>query len=248
MKRWIQIGLAAWLVVLLMALAAAAQNNNKDLKSEKIDLELTGAPIDSALKTLFSGKGLNYVLDQDVSGTVKDLSLKDVTFEIALKALLRSVSPPLVYRKDGDVYLISVKKEPPPETAAPPTGETTYVEEPQTSEDVTIEKIVLNFVDAYDLKAMIEGGDARGYQGAGGGMGGYGGGMGGMGGGMGGMGGGMGGMGGGMGGYGGGMGGYGGGMGGYGGGTGGYGGGYGGYGGGTGGYGGSTGGYGGIRY
>ena len=212
------------LLVMLTGLAVMAQD---DVKNQRITLVLKDTPIRAALESLFRGTGLNYVVDQNVQGNVSSVSLRDVSFDVALRMLLRSVDPPLVYRKDGDVYLVSVKKEAPPEQPSNLTDTSLIPDEPLPSEDIKMEKIALNFVDAYDLKTMIEGGDMRDSQGAGGmggGMGGMGGGMGGMGGGMGGMGGGMGGMGGGSGGYGGGMGGYGGSSGGYGGSTGGYGG------------------------
>ena len=202
--------LAAVLVVLPAGLPAADEAN---IKQQRITLELKDVPIRSALETLFKGTGLNYVIDQNVTGMVSSLTLRDETFDRALRVLLKSATPPLTFRKDGEVYLIRTKEEPPPEMTPSTPLENTYVEAPVTSEDIILEKIPLNFADAFDIKAMIEGGEGRGYGGAGGyggGMGGYGGGMGGYGGGMGGYGGGMGGMGG----YGGGMGGYGGGMGG----------------------------------
>ncbi|MBI2842340.1 MAG: hypothetical protein HYX78_02970 [Armatimonadetes bacterium] len=248
MKGWILTGLIVMLVSLVALSVASAQQDAKtlqqEIKNQKITLELMDTPIRSALESLFKGTGLNYVLDASVAGMVRSVDLKDVPFDQALKILLKIADPPLVYRKDGDVYLISVKKEQPVDLT-PKQPDASAEVEPEAPEDVSIEKIPLNFVDAYDLKALIEGGDSRGYGGAGGfGGGGYGlgGGMGGM---MGGMGGGMGmmgGMGGMMGGMGGMMGGMGGGMGGFGGGLGGGGFGGGGFGGG-GGYGG--GGYGG---
>jgi hypothetical protein len=213
MKRSILIVVTVLLMVLVSALAASAQGDKKD---QLITLELKDSPIRVALDTLFMGRGLNYVIDQSVAGSVSSLSLRDVSFDQALKVLLKSVDPPLVYRKDGDVYIISVKKEEPlqnPNTAFDPLS-SKIPDEPIPADDIKMEKIALNFVDAFDLKDLIQGGDTRnsgsasGFGGMNSGMGGMNSGMGGMNSGMGGYG--MGGMNSGMGGYGGGMGGYGG--------------------------------------
>lgn len=189
MERSIKIIVAMMLIVLLAGTVALAQEDKKD---QPITLELKDTPIRSALDSLFMGRGLNYVVDQSVMGNVSSVSLRDVSFEQALKVLLKSVDPPLVYRKDGDVYLITVKKDQPVE-ATNPLGtpqDFNITDEPIKDEDVKIEKIALNFVDAYDLKTMIEGGDmSRDNQNIGGMGGSMGGGMGGFGGGMGGFGG-----------------------------------------------------------
>lgn len=230
MKKWLIVGMAVMVVVMLTGLAVTAQD---DIKTQRITLELKDTPISFALETLFRGTGLNYVLDQNVVGVVKSVSLKDVPFDQALRALLKSVDPPLTYRKDGDVFIITVKQDPKPVmdgSAIPP--DTGITEDQQAAEDTVIEKIPLNFLDAYELKAMIEGGSSTGtgtgsYGGGGMGGGGYGGGSGGYGGSGGG-------------GFGGSSGGYGGSSGGGFGGSGG-----GGFGGSSGGFGGSTGGFGG---
>ena len=198
MKRSI---LTVLLAVVLSGIAASAQGDKKD--QSLITLELKDSPIKVALDSLFLGKGLNYVVDQSVSGTVGTLSLKEVPFDQALKVLLKSADPPLVYRKDGDVYIISVKKEEPLPNPGIDNLSTRIPDEPIPANDIKMEKIALNCVDAFDLKDLIQGGDTR-NSGSAGGFGGMGGGMnsgfGGMSGGMGGFGGGMGGFGGGFGG------------------------------------------------
>jgi hypothetical protein len=77
---------------------------------------------------------------------------------VALKSLLKSVDPPLVYKKDGDVYIISVKKPEPSatdiasiENAAP------VIDTLPVSEDMIIEKISLNFLDASIVKDLLDG-------------------------------------------------------------------------------------------
>ena len=220
MKRLIIVGCAIMVIVALAATMAAAQVDMKkdERLKQPIVLDFKDTPVSTALQVLFNGTGMNYVIDSGVTGTVKNMHI-EVPFEAALKALLKSVDPPLVYKKEpgGDVYIISVKKpEPPPEFI--PEGPLTPIEDIIESEDTVIEKISLNFLDAYDVKNLIEGKDTR-ASGQGGGMGG--GMMGGGGGFGGGFGGGGGGFGGGGGGFGGGGGGFGGGGGGFGGGGGG---------------------------
>ncbi len=166
MNRSIMIAVTVVLVVLLSGLAAWSQGDKKELP---VTLELKDVPIRAALDSLFMGRGLNFVMDQSVLGTVSSVSLRDVSFEQALKVLLKAVDPPLVYRKDGDVYLISVKKEAPVDLTPGPTDlDLSLLDKPIESEDIKMEKIALNFLDAYDLKSLIEGNDIRGSQGAGG--------------------------------------------------------------------------------
>jgi len=168
MKKTLLVGFAILLSVMIFSPVVVAQTK----PSETVDLDLTMAPIDSALKILFSGKGLNYTLDSNVQGIVKEVHLKGVPFDTALKTLLKQVDPPLVYRKEGDVYLISVKKEVPKVdtvTTTVDTSTSTTGTESLKSEDMKLEKITLRFLDAYELKAMIEGGTdtSRGYGGTG---------------------------------------------------------------------------------
>lgn len=85
-----------------------AQSDSMPAKT--IDLNLNNAPVRQALNILFQGAGLNYTMDPNVSGYV-NVNLRGVSFETALKAVLKSASPPLVAVKDPDtgVYYIKVK-------------------------------------------------------------------------------------------------------------------------------------------
>ena len=212
-----------------MALAAAEDNS-------PVSLDLKDADVKSAIESLFRGRNRNYSITQDVTGVIPSLSISGVSFDVALKSLLKSAG--LVYRVENSVYIISKK----PEVSAAALVDTSVVVgtdasavDTTTTVESIIDKIPLMNTGASEILAIMQGTGTNGSSSSYGGMGMMGG-MGGMGGGM------MGGMGGGMGGYGGGM------MGGMGGGMGGYGGGGGGYGGGSyggGGYGGSNRSYGG---
>ncbi|MGC8668797.1 MAG: hypothetical protein ACP5VE_11855 [Chthonomonadales bacterium] len=230
-------------VIAAVALAALALWNgtpvyaqgggSADVANKKVTLNLENADIRYALQLLFKSAGVNFSLDQAVSGTVT-VSLTDVPFRTALESILRSTQStnPLTYRVEDGVYIISPKKE---EVAENPTSTT---EENTTNQPkYRFVKIPLNFADVFDI-ANAFGGDVivsrfsyltSGSGGYGGGYGngfggGFGGGLGGYGGGLGGFGGGFGGLGG----YGGGLGGFGGGFGNFGGGFGNFGGGFGG--------------------
>ncbi|MEJ5253213.1 MAG: hypothetical protein WHX60_15145, partial [Armatimonadota bacterium] len=208
--------IAACLVVLLgAAVSVVAQDSGG---SPKVTLNLESASIADALKLLFRATGYNYTLDESVVQGYVTVSLKDVTFETALRTVLRAANPPLTYRVDGGVYIISPKVE---------TYDTTTVETPveePSQPQVRTEKITLQHLDSLAIAQVLGGGAVSlnqsgwtyssggygGYGGFGGGYGGFGGGYGGFGGGYGGFGGGYGGFGGGYGGFGGGFGGYGG--------------------------------------
>lgn len=162
MKRSILVGMA----VMLIAFCAFAASAQDDSGLNRITLELKDTPVQQALETLFRGTGLNYVVDTSVQGNVSSVSLRDVSFDVALKMLLKSVDPPLVFRKDGDVYLVSVRKETPAEINQP-VIDTPVIEDIVPPDDVRMEKIALNFVDAYDLRAIMDGEDIRDSQNAG---------------------------------------------------------------------------------
>jgi hypothetical protein len=103
----IALGLSA-AFALAYGMPAHAQSDN--IPSKTIDLNLNNAPVHQALVVLFQGAGLNFTMDPNVSGNV-NVSLRGVSFETALKAVLKAANPPLVAVKDPDtgVYYIKVK-------------------------------------------------------------------------------------------------------------------------------------------
>ena len=206
-----------FLVVAGVTLSALAQEPTTG-GGPKVTLNLESASIADALKLLFRATGYNYTLDESVVQGYVTVSLKDVSFETALRTVLRAANPPLTYRVDGGVYIISPKIEM-PEIGGQDLTPPDEVSQPQ----VRTEKITLQHLDSLAIAQILGGGAVSlnqtgwtysgggGYGGYGGFGGGYGGGYGGFGGGYGGYGGGFGGGFGGYGGFGGGFGGYGGG-------------------------------------
>jgi hypothetical protein len=197
---------ACFLVLVGVTVSAVAQEPASG-GGPKVTLNLESASIADALKLLFRATGYNYTLDESVVQGYVTVSLKDVTFETALRTVLRAANPPLTYRVDGGVYIISPKVET-YESSLPEQ----QVEEPAQPQ-VRTEKITLQHLDSLAVAQILGGGavslNQTGWTYS---SGGYGGGYGGFGGGFGG---GYGGFGGG---YGGGLGGFGGGFGGFGGG------------------------------
>ncbi len=160
MKRWIRVGSAVAAFLAIAGTTAVAQSDIKkdERLKQPIVLDFKDTPISTALQVLFTGTGMNYVIESNVSGVVKNMHI-EVPFEQALKALLKSVDPPLVYKKEpgGDVYIISVKKTEPIITEMPVIDTNPIIEDVAASQDTIIEKISLNFLDAYIVKALIEG-------------------------------------------------------------------------------------------
>ncbi|MDW8321555.1 MAG: hypothetical protein RMM08_09335, partial [Armatimonadota bacterium] len=186
---------ACFVVLVSVVVPVVAQEGS----SPRVTLTLESASIADALKLLFRSTGYNYTLDESVVQGYVTVSLKDVTFETALRTILRAANPPLTYRVDGGVYIISPRVE----TYEPTSAEPQMEEPPQPQ--VRTEKITLQHLDSLAIAQILGGGavalNQTGWTYSGGGYGGFGGGYGGFGGGFGG---GYGGFGGGYGGWGGG--------------------------------------------
>ncbi|MEO7901523.1 MAG: hypothetical protein ABIZ35_15475 [Capsulimonas sp.] len=202
---------------------AAATNADK-----KISLNFQNAPVQTVLKTLFNSIGANNSIDADVQGPV-NVTMNNVTFDVALRSLLRAANPPLTYDLTDNVYHVRVKRAAAPATTpfnnggalvtpASTPGKTNNSDKrlfklPVDHMDVaaliylnvfTDEKMV-TLVPSYGTEVNSSGGNNgnNGGNNNGGGSGGFGGGSGGFGGGSGGFGGSSGGFGGSSGGFGG---------------------------------------------
>lgn len=136
--------------------------------SAKVNLELKDTDVRSAIEALFRGTGQNYAIDANVTGMISALSIKDVSFDAALRSLTKSSG--LVFRQDGGVYIISMR----PDTGQMPgvsgggagmaVAETPVIEE-TTATEVRIEKIPLSNVSASEILAILQGGKNSGYGG-----------------------------------------------------------------------------------
>jgi hypothetical protein len=173
---------------------------------KKVTVNLKDIPLRAAIDALFAGTGYQYSVNPDVQNIPVNLNIRDVGLQAALRLLLRQAAvaqPGLTFSKDGDIFVVKIRRE---NTAATPMAEEAPPEYTDEQTDFTWEKIpvqfnnVAVFVLAFGGQMLPTEADVL-MGGMGGGMmggmgGGYGGGMGmggGMMGGMGGMG--MGGMG-----------------------------------------------------
>ncbi len=110
-----KIGLSVAIGALALGAGTIMPAHSQAVPSKPISLSLSGAPVKQALTILFTGAHLNYTLDPNVAGYV-NVNLRDVSFETALKAVLRSATPPLVADRDPDTGVYYVK--PKTDTAA----------------------------------------------------------------------------------------------------------------------------------
>jgi type II secretory pathway component HofQ len=140
-------------VIALAALPFGALAQSPTLAGNKrVTLNVENGDLRYALKLLFTSAGMNYTLDQAVSGSVT-VSLSDVPFRTALESLLRSTHSvnPLTYRVEDGVYSIFPKKEVPDKPEIVIEGPT--ADAPKSR----IVKITLNFADAEDITKAFGG-------------------------------------------------------------------------------------------
>ena len=188
---------------------AAATNADK-----KISLNFQNAPVQTVLKTLFNSIGANNSIDSDVQGPV-NVTMNNVTFDVALRSLLRAANPPLTNDQTDNVYHVRVKRAAAPAAPTYGGGGTQVTPASTTAKTSNSDKRIYKLpVDHMDVALLIylnvftddkvvtlvpsygtevNSGNQGGQGGQGGGFGGQGGGFGGQGGGFGGQGGGFGG-------------------------------------------------------
>lgn len=112
--------LAALLAITVSAQAAdnAAGSNEgavptpNEVEQRLISLDLNKTLVKTAIEALFTGTGLNYAIDPALDNPPYDsmmvsLSIRDVPFDQAIKTLVKALN--VTYRKDGGVYIFSVK-------------------------------------------------------------------------------------------------------------------------------------------
>ncbi len=106
---------------------AHAQAAGGAVSAKPISLTFQNAPVQAVLKTLFSSVGVNNSIDPNVQGTV-NIDVRDVSFDVALRQLLRAANPPLSYDITDGVYHVSVKNSAGPDAnsgQAPAPAQTT---------------------------------------------------------------------------------------------------------------------------
>ena len=111
-------------------------------------MELKDAPVRTSLEMIFKQAGIkSYVIENSVYGVIS-MNLSDQPFENALKLVMRANTVPLTYTRENDVYIVKARvfteyKQPSPEiTLEQPKG-------------IMFEKIYLNYIDPFDLQAVL---------------------------------------------------------------------------------------------
>jgi len=128
------------LSILLICSCSFAQSN--------ITMELKDAPVRTSLEMIFKQAGIkSYVIENSVYGVIS-MNLSDQPFDNALKLVMRANTVPLTYTKENDVYIVKARvftdyKQPTPDV---------ILEQPK---GVMFEKIYLNYIDPFDLQAVL---------------------------------------------------------------------------------------------
>lgn len=151
--KWIAVFLA---VVVCSGLAVipvfAAAGDDTPITMNLKDVDVT-----KALEALFQLAGRPYVIDPNVSGVMPSVSFNNVTFDTALKSLLRSAG--LVMRQDGEVISVSKKPEVQASSAVSSMANVTtdVAVDTTVTTETTIEKIPLNYAGASEILKMMNG-------------------------------------------------------------------------------------------
>ena len=116
-------------------------------------MELKDAPVRTSLEMIFKQAGIkSYVIENSVYGVIS-MNLSDQPFENSLKLVMRANTVPLTYTKENDVYIVKARRiviEANPE----PTNYSDLIAE-RSRNSITWEKIHLNYIDPFDLQAVL---------------------------------------------------------------------------------------------
>lgn len=139
------------------------------LPSKPVTIQVVEAPVKVVLDQLFKSVGLNYTIDQAVTGNVT-VNLTNIPFNSALHVILQSANPPLTFTYADQVYTIKPKiaaadlTNPggPAAPAAPAAPTDTTQTAGSDSTDTTalkqVKRIQLNYVDGPSLMMYVLGG------------------------------------------------------------------------------------------
>jgi hypothetical protein len=116
-------------------------------------MELKDEPVRTSLEMIFKQAGIkSYVIENSVYGVIS-MNLTDQSFENSLKLVMRANTVPLTYTKENDVYIVKARRiviEANPE----PTNYSDLIME-RSRNSITWEKIHLNYIDPFDLQAVL---------------------------------------------------------------------------------------------
>lgn len=150
MKRITVMALLSALVLLpLGGVLAQAGDTGRD--DQTISLSLKSARVSDALEALFKHRpDLKYSFrDSDLDSDLLTISLPDVTFDVALRNVLKSAN--LTYRVESGIYVITRRVE---QTETKPETTTTPEE---TRPTIREEKLTLRHLDSAAVAMMLGG-------------------------------------------------------------------------------------------
>ncbi len=150
MKRITVMALLSALVLLpLGSVLAQAGDTGRD--DQTISLSLKSARVSDALEALFKHRpDLKYSFrDSDLDSDLLTISLPDVTFDVALRNVLKSAN--LTYRVESGIYVITRRVE---QTETKPETTTTPEE---TRPTIREEKLTLRHLDSAAVAMMLGG-------------------------------------------------------------------------------------------
>ena len=99
-------------LVLAMAVATPGAQAQQAPEPRKVTVNLQRVPLREAIELMFKGTGVQYSVSPEVANLPVTLNLRDVSFEAALRILLRQAGegqPGLSMEKTGDIYVIRVR-------------------------------------------------------------------------------------------------------------------------------------------
>lgn len=139
------------LVLVASVIGAAAADQ------PRVTIDVRDADAKEAIAMMFYKSGENFVIDSSVTGKVT-AKIDDQPLDVALRAVLTTIDA--TWRKRDGIYEI-VKKTPPP---TPVNDISSYSGDAnpmtpvfQTSDDVILEKVPLNFLNAPELLSTLKG-------------------------------------------------------------------------------------------
>lgn len=146
--------------MVVVGVAAAAQTADQD---KRITIDVKDADVRFVVAAIFDQAGLDYSIGGDVQGTVtariENRPVKDT---------LRAVLSPLgcTWRISSGTYVICKKQEPKPREEPPPVYYPPEGGDETPGDKVVRDKVVLDYQDAADIVALLQGGtqgSPRGY-------------------------------------------------------------------------------------
>lgn len=121
------------------------------VETAPVSISLKSARVSDALEMLFKQRPeLKYSFrDQEIDQTPITMSLPNVSFDVALRNVLKAAN--LTYRKESEIYVITKQVD----TVDGITAETTQIEEQKNTKRT--EKIKLRYADASMIAYMLGG-------------------------------------------------------------------------------------------